>query len=204
MTKNHTRKQKKQKEQQQEKKKGKIMTIPQLRKAFESINNETHKVLSKHPINEDSISSFQKSWKHIFGKNIDSSTAESYLILQSKSKNKGTRKMKKQKGGSAPVDYMLRPGSDGTYGSFLPYVSSGLSFYNNINNIAMDSDCGKVDITPTISDSMGSNKVQGGGFQPRLIGSSVPPSLLQDAQDSYIGRPLGSSSNPLDNPYRGL
>ena len=196
MGKNRTRKQK-----------VKIMTIPQLRKAFETINSETQKILSKHPINEESISSFQKIWKHVFGKNIDSSTAESYLMLQSKTKKRGTRRMKKQKGGSAPVDYMLRPGSDGTYGSFLPYVSSGLSFYNNINNIAMDSDCGKGNITPLVSDTMGSNKIHGGGnsvdgFQGRLIGASVPPSLLQDFQDSQTGRPLGSSPNPLNTHYQ--
>ena len=103
---------------------------------------------------------------------------------------------------------MLRPGLDGTHGSYLPYVSSGLSFYNSINNIAMDSDCGKVDITPQISADMGSNKFVGGSSQQgmfggqRMITSSVPPSLLQDVQDYSLSRPLGSSPSVLDTKYQ--
>lgn len=182
------------------------MTIPQLRKSFEHIDVDTKRILSKHPINEESIKEFQKSWKQVFHKNIDNVTAESYLQLQSKVVKKGgMRKTKKSKqsGGVGPVDYTLRPGIDGTYGNYLPYVSSGLSFYDNINKIAMDSDCGKIDITPTIDVSMGSNQVMKGGTA-RLITSTVPPSLLQDAQDYYLGKPLGSSPNVLDTKYKSM
>jgi len=184
----------------------KPLTVPQLRKAFESIDIETRKILAKHPINELSISDFQKVWKSIFHKQIDIQSAKSYLELQSKikKKTKGTRKS--QKGGSAPVDYMLRPGLDGTHGSFLPYVSSGLSFYNNINNIAMDSDCGKVDITPQIAADMGSNMFGGASIAElsgsRIIQSSVPPSILQDVQDTMLGRPLGNSPSVLNTKYQ--
>lgn len=191
----------------------KALTVPQLRKAFEKIDMETRKILAKHPIDDSSVSEFQKTWRSTFHKQIDSNAAKSYLELQAKVKKhkgkKGTRKGKgkgEQKGGSAPVDYMLRPGIDGTHGSFLPYVSSGLSFYNSINNIAMDSDCGKVDVTPQISADMGSNEFhssQHGMFGgQRMIQSSVPPSLLQDVQDNLLSRPLGSSPNVLDTKYQ--
>ena len=188
-------------------KKSSVMTVPQLRRAFERIDMETRKILAKHPIDESSVLEFQKTWKLTFHKTIDTATAKSYLELQTKSKKqkgtkgtKGTRKEgKKQQGGSAPVDYMLRPGLDGTHGNYLPYVSSGLSFYNSINNIAMDSDCGKVDITPQISADMGSNKFVGG---QRMIQPSVPPSLLQDVQDYSLSRPLGSSPSVLDTKYQ--
>jgi len=180
----------------------KALTVPQLRKAFEKIDMETRKIIAKHPINESSVLEFQKTWKATFHKTIDDSTAKSYLELQTKSKKqKKKRETRKQRGGSAPVDYMLRPGIDGTHGNYLPYVSSGLSFYNSINNIAMDSDCGKVDITPGISADMGSNKVQFIGGQ-RMIQPSVPPSLLQDVQDSLLSRPLGSSPSVLDTKYQ--
>lgn len=188
--------------------KAKTMTIPQLRKAFEEINVETSKILSKHPINDESISSFQKSWKKIFGKVIDVSTAESYLRLQGKAKKRG-KTYKKQKGGAAPLDYMVGPGIDGSqgtiqgvHGSFLPYVSSGLSFYNNINNIAMDSDCGKVDITPHIAFDMGSNKAGGGDGRP--IASTVPTSLSQDIQSMILGKQLPASPDPLQTTYKGF
>ena len=186
------------------KKVSKVMTVPQLRKAFETLDMETRKILAKHPIDDSSVSEFSKVWKSIFHKPIKAEKARSYLELQRKSRRK-TRKA--QKGGSAPVDYMLRPGIDGTHGSFLPYVSSGLGFYNNINNIAMDSDCGKVDITPQIASDMGSNEFIGGASVAeitgsRLISSTVPPSVLQDAQDVMLGRPLGNSPSVLNTKYQ--
>ena len=200
MVKNNTRK----------RKQTKIMTIPQLRKGFESINIETAKILARHPINEESITSFKKVWKQVFGKIIDSPTAETYLRLQAKQKKASKSKSKtykKQKGGSAPIEYMMTPGIDssqgtinGVHGSFLPYVSSGLSFYNHINNIAMDSECGKTDISPQIAVDMGSNKVGG----QRIITSTVPPSVLQDLQDVSLGKELGASPNPLQTTYKGF
>ncbi len=216
--KNATRKLGKGNESKGQKAKGKIMTIPQLRKAFETINLETKSLLGKHPINNEMIVSFQNVWKKVFGKVIDKSTAESYLRLQTKSmKSKRTTTYKKgkrnQKGGVAPIDYMVRPGLDGSqgtiqgvYGSFLPYVSSGLAVHGNMtNNIAMDSECGKTDISPTIAFDMGSNKVGGGIFtdltEGRPIGPSVPSSILQDGQDYLLQRPLGASPNVLQTPY---
>lgn len=181
----------------------KVMTIPKLRKAFEHIDFKTKQILSKHPVNEESIKEFQTSWKQVFGKEVDAKTAEAYLRLQSKP-NKQTRKTRKQKGGMAPLDYTTRPGIEGTHGTFLPYISSGFKFYNDINNIAMDADCGKQDITPVISADMGSNKVQSGGlFNGRLIPSTSPPSILQDAQDMLMGRPLGQSPDPTQTYYKG-
>ena len=180
-------------------KKVSVMTVPQLRRAFEQIDVETNKILRAHPINEDSVKEFQKAWKRVFHKSVDSTTAQSYLELQSKQSRSGgkLRKTRKQKGGVAPVDYTLRPGIDGTHGNYLPYVSSGLSFYNNINQIAMDQDCGKIDITPKVDVSMGSNEFMKGG-SGRIIPSTVPPTVLQDAQDYYYGRPLGSSPSVLN------
>jgi hypothetical protein len=176
--------------------KKKVMTIPELRKAFERLDNETKKLLSKGPINDNLISEFQKIWKNIFYMSIDKSAVEAYLQIQKKT-NKKTRKSR-MKGGSGPVDYMLRPGLDGTHGSYLPYVSKGLDFYNSINNIAMDSDCGKVNTTPILT----------GGDLSQMLGSryvtsTVPPSVTQDFQDKMLGRTLGVSSSVLDTPYRG-
>lgn len=182
----------------------KPMTIPQLRKAFEQIDFKTKQILSKHPVNEESIEEFQTNWKQVFGKNVDAKTAEAYLRLQTKEHKSSSRKTRKQKGGMAPVDYVTRPGIDGTHGSFLPYISSGFKFYNDINNIAMDADCGKQNITPVVSADMGSNKVYSGGvFNGRLVPPTSPPSILQDAQDWLMGRPLGQSPDPVQTYYKG-
>lgn len=176
----------------------KVMTIPQLRKAFETIDFKTKEILSKHPVNDESIKEFQTSWKQVFGKEVDTKTAEAYLRLQTKFKP--SRKTRKQKGGMAPLDYTTRPGVEGVHGSFLPYISSGFKFYNDINNIAMDADCGKQDISPVISADMGSNKVHSGG---RLIPSTSPPSVLQDMQDLLMGRSVGQSPDPTQTYYKG-
>lgn len=176
----------------------KVLTIPQLRKAFDTIEKESKHIKSPEE--------FQKLWKSVFHKSIDSKAAEAYLAMTSK---KGKSRTRKQKGGVAPIDYMLRPGIDSSsYGNYLPYVSSGLGFYNNINNIAMDADCGKQNISPVISADMGSNKVSYGGslsefLSQRPIGASVPASPLQDFQDSGLGLKLDASPVPLETQWRG-
>jgi hypothetical protein len=181
----------------------KVMTIPQLRKAFDTIEKETKKILQNRTT---AVPEFQKLWKSVFHKSIDAQAAEAYLAMVKRSTRSQTHK-KKQQGGSAPLDYMLRPGIDSSsYGNYLPYVSSGLGFYNQINNIAMDSGCGKENISPVISADMGSNKVTYGGslsefLSQRPITSSVPASPLQDLQDSILGIKLGSSPDPLQVKY---
>jgi hypothetical protein len=180
-------------------------TIPELRKAFEELDRKVATILSsgKGTINEKSISEFKSIWKNKFGKSLTDKEAESYLELQlsaNKKSHGGTRKNRKQHGGVGPVDYTLRPGIDGTHGSYLPYVSSGLSFYHDINKIAMDADCGKIDTTPQVSVGMGSNEFMKGGqlSGARYISPTVPPSILQDAQDYRLGNPIGPSSSVLD------
>lgn len=180
------------------KKKTKAMTIPQLRKAFETIEKKSNEI---HTVRE-----FQEVWKSVFHKSIDSKAAESYLRMKKK-KSKTRKNKNKQSGGVAPLDYTVGPGVNGVHGNFLPYISSGFGFYNNINNIAMDSDCGKQDITPTISSDMGSNKVTSGGslnelLSQKFVGSTVPPTPLQDLVDSVRGVKLGASPDPLETKFQ--
>lgn len=187
---NKTRKQKKQqggKEQQQQQQ---VMTIPKLRKAFESINIEVKRILAKHPINKDSVDEFKKKWKQIFGKTIDQEAAESYLNIQSKQKKKDTRK-KSQKGGVASVDYMLRPGSsDASYGSFPTYISSGLQFGDHINKIAMDADCGIVDTTPQGIVGGATASEIAYSVMNRPFARTEPTTVAYDAESYFSGRSL--------------
>jgi hypothetical protein len=179
------------------KKKTKVMTIPQLRKAFETIEQKSNEIKS--------VREFQEVWKSVFHKSINSKAAESYLNMKKK-RSKTRKNRNKQSGGVAPLDYTVGPGVNGVHGNFLPYISSGFGFYNNINNIAMDSDCGKQDITPTISSDMGSNKVTSGGslneiLSQRYVASTVPPTPLQDFLDSSRGVKLGASPDPLETKF---
>lgn len=198
-----------------------IQTIPQLRKAFDHIEK-----IAKQGV---SLETFQKEWTKVFSHEIDVEAAQSFLQFHNK---KGKTRKMKQKGGSvsaplagAPLDFTTRPGTyDTPYGSFLEYISSGFNFYDKINQDSfVPTQCGKENITPQISASMGSNKVGGGrtrrrqrgGAFPSLgelataltfrpIPSTAPTTVLQDAQTTFKGQLLPPSPSPVDGtpPYR--
>lgn len=143
----------------------KALSIPQLRKSFDHIDSwvETH--LSRKSLKE-LVPAFQSEWKKTFHHDVNAKAAEAYLAIKHRS---GSKKTKKQRGGSAaplagaPLDYMTRQGVYGVYGNFPQYVSSGLSFYNQINQDSLTAACGTENITPKLPADMGSNEVQKGG-----------------------------------------
>jgi len=180
--------------------KSKAMTIPELKRAFDALERETHDILKQKDTKEH-VRKFQRAWKAIFHRPVSATAAESYLHIK---RSKGTRK---QRGGAAPLagaplDYATRPGVDGVHGSFPAYQSQGLSFYNSINKDGLFQECGTKDITPVVPTSIGSNQV-GGAFSDlthatlfKTVQPSIPPSPLQDAQTYFQGRPLGPSPAP--------
>ena len=147
------------------------MTIPQLRKAFDHIERYTSSLLHSTKDEAERRKAFQKEWRKVFHRDVDDKSADAYLEFEEKKvgKKSGTRK---QKGGAAPLagaplDYSTRPGIDGIYGVFPAYVSSGLSFYNDINQEAPLAGCGTENTTPKVPISIGSNEVQKGGRRTR-------------------------------------
>jgi hypothetical protein len=152
------------------KQKSKTLTIPQLRKSFDHIDSwvESHVRGMKKSMKE-LVPAFQAEWKKTFHRDVNSKAAEAYLALKHKA---APRMTKKQRGGSAalsgaPLDYMTRQGVYGVYGNFPQYVSSGLSFYNQINQDSLTANCGTENITPKLPADMGSNEVQKGGKSRR-------------------------------------
>jgi hypothetical protein len=150
------------------KQKSKTLTIPQLRKSFDHIDAwvESH-VRKGKKIVKDLVPAFQAEWRKTFHRDVNSKAAEAYLALKHKA---APRMTKKQRGGSAsiqpsgaPLDYTTRQGVYGVYGNFPQYVSSGLTFYNQINQDSLTANCGKENITPALPADMGSNAVQKGG-----------------------------------------
>lgn len=157
------------------KRKGGVMTIPQLRKAFDHIETRTHDILMRHSDKKSRREAFQAEWKKVFHRDVDAGAADAYLDFAAKKKKRsgsGTRKMK-QRGGmpalaGAPLDYSTRPGVYGPYGVFPAYVSSGFDFYNSINKDSLTEQCGKENITPKVPADIGSNVVsQKGGKRRR-------------------------------------
>ena len=146
-----------------------VMTIPELRRAFDHMETFTAILIRKGGDADDRRKAFQAEWKRVFHRAVDDKAADAYLAFESKKhKKSSTRKMR---GGSvldvnplagAPLDYATRPGLPGPYGVFPAYVNSGLNMYDTINQDSLTATCGQ-DITPKIAEDMGSNQVQKGG-----------------------------------------
>ncbi len=189
------------------------MSIPELRKSFEHIENFTQeKIASGHLSKHELVESFREEWKKTFYKEIDSENAEAYVDhltaytvkdYSHKSKFRHTRKSRhKTKGGAmplagAPLDYMTRPGE--YVGPTIPpntnlhipnYVASG--FVNPEPAILQSHD--KYSYPTHTPADMGSNRVSGGANirslrrKTRKQGGMAP--LTQLMNKPYI------SSNP--------
>lgn len=152
-----------------------ILSIPELREAYEHVErvarNLTH---GGGAVSAESVETFREAWDEAFGKPITAQDAGAYLNFvaagpattvpgnQKGSRNGKTRKLTRQRGGMAPLDYQTRAGIDGVYGNFPPYVSRG--FEVGVPQISQQTLCGKVDTTPQVTEMIGSNKpLQNGG-----------------------------------------
>lgn len=169
---------------EKQKEKSKVMTIPQLRKAFE------------HMEKFRDLETFRKEWKKTFGKEVSKEAAEDYLKFV-KASGSG-----KQSGGSsplagAPLDYTTRPGTDLPYGSYPQYISGGFGF---ANMDSLSQQCGKeTQLWPGVpaSSVTGSNEFMKGGKRNKTRkqkGGSFPS--LGTAFSEFLQRPFGMSSPP--------
>lgn len=201
-----------------------VMTIPQLRKAFDHIESFTASLLKETKGVEERRKAFQSEWKKVFHRDVDDKSANAYIEFEEKKvgKKTGTRKHKQkgglnQRGGStplsgAPLDYSTRPGIDGIYGVFPAYVSSGLAFYNDINKEAPLAGCGTENTTPKVPISIGSNLVsQKGGRRTRKSkkqnGGSFP--TVSEFAQALSFRPITATAPPTmaytaQMDYKGL
>jgi hypothetical protein len=187
-----------------------LMTIPQLRKAFDHIERFTDSLLKKTSDKDERRKAFQKEWSKVFHRSVDDKSANAYLAFEEKkmgkAKKSGTRK---QKGGAplsgAPLDYSTRPGIEGVYGVFPAYITSGFDFYNDINKEAPLAGCGIENTTPKVPISIGSNEVQKGGkrgsrkTRKSRQGGGAFPSISEFAQ-AVTSRPI-TSTNPPNMAY---
>jgi hypothetical protein len=186
----------------------KPLSIPELRTAFDALDQEARRILREGSADKQ-VKEFQAVWKRIFHRPVSAEAAEGYLAVKraGRTPRNGTRK---QKGGAgalagAPLDYMTRPGVDGAHVSVPQYVSSGLTFYNHINQDALSKGCGVEDITPKIPVGMGSNEVMKGGASDlsmamfRPAAATVPVNPIQAAQTYWMGKSLaGMSPDPSE------
>lgn len=122
-----------------------MMTIPQLRKAFDHIESFTKGLLAREKDAKKRRRAFQEEWMKVFHRSVDDKSADAYLQFEAK-KSKKSGKTRRMKGGGplggAPLDYSTRPGIYGVYGTFPEYISGGFAtFGDSTNKMAIQEGC---------------------------------------------------------------
>jgi hypothetical protein len=164
-----------------------LMTIPELRKAFDHIQVFAEKLV-REKRGDDQVARFQREWMKAFGKQVEKRYVVAYLNHIA-----GAGAGAKQKGGAAlsgaPLDYSLQPGvylSQGSlpvggsiqsggsaaaagYGNYLQYVAGG--FDVGVPARANQMQCGQVDQTPALRAGLGDNTyfAKAGGKRRRTL-----------------------------------
>ena len=213
---------------------GGAKTIPELREAFERIETFAKDLIQTGGSVKTMSRELATEWKAVFGRKIGGEAAEEYLkfiggetapapaLPSTPPKRNKTRKFK---GGAAPVagaplDYQTRPGIDGPYGNFPPYVDGGFG-------VGVPAISQNYIMTPkslvTIDVGDGGNRpLQTGGAKKRTIKrklrsaarrtlkggskfilSAAPTTALQDAVTAWRGQPLPVSPDPSSTAFRG-
>lgn len=188
-----------------------LTSIPPLKYSFDTLELKVTEILKHVQSPAERLKKFQAAWKEIFGRPVEKVAAEAYLLVKTKPHYGKTRK---QSGGAMPIngatlDFQTRPGVDGVHGSFPPYLGSGLSFYNTINQDQLNKGVGLSAFEPAVPADMGSNLAGGGVLSDALflgitrpVASEIPPSPPNDAQTFIQGRPLPPSPDASQNPLK--
>jgi len=123
-----------------------IYSIPELRRAFEHVEQVMDEMIHRKESKADMISHIRKEWQKVFHKTLDKSSADALITHRMETRHH-TRSMKGGASalGGAPVDYVTRPGvylapggipgSDGGlpttvgggFGHYARYVDSGFN-----------------------------------------------------------------------------
>lgn len=193
-----------------------IASIPELRRAFEHIEEVVDRKVKQKESKEEISKELRKEWHSVFFKVLDKKSADAYV--EERMSQKGRRvtrraqRSRRSKGGAqpiagAPLDYMTRQGiylapgqiptaqghlplssgAPSAYGSYVQYVDKG--FWNPEPGISYDPVPGQP-AWPVVPAGMGSNLVKGGKRSLRKGGS------LQSVLSQLGTRPIPSSVPP--------
>jgi hypothetical protein len=193
-----------------------IASIPELRRAFEHIEDVVDRKIKQKESKEDISKELRKEWHAVFFKTLDKKSADAYV--DERMSHKGRRvtrraqRSSRSKGGAqpiagAPLDYMTRQGiylapgqiptaqghlplssgAPSAYGSYIQYVDKG--FWNPEPGQSYDPVPGQPP-WPVVPAGMGSNLVKGGKRALRRGGS------LQSVLSQMTTRPISSSVPP--------
>ena len=205
---------------------GGLMTIPQLRKAFDHVQ-VIAKDIAAGSINDTSVSEFMQVWRKTFRNSLNEKEAREYLehmkqmnpAGKKRTMKKATRKSSQRGGGGpitgAPLDNQTQPGVYGEYGKFLPYLAGGFG----VGVPAMSQDRPAIsDPSMAISSDVGSGALLKGGARrgsrkqhkrkngtrkhmkggSNLVLSTIPTSVIQDMKIAWHGQRHEASPSSVD------
>lgn len=168
----------------------KVLSIPELRSSMEYMTSCSQKLAHSKMSTKEAAKHFASEWKKVFGKTLAPKVAEDYIKHMMRSK----RHTRKHRGGSAPLDYMTRPGANLPYGNFQEYVKGG--FVTPQPGVLTDIGL-KQGVTP--QPGMGSNKMSGGS----ILGS-ISSGMSAILTRPFVGVNPESSQHALMSSWKGL
>lgn len=190
-----------------------IASIPELRRAFEHIEEVVDRKVKQKVPKEEISKELRKEWHGVFFKVLDKKSADAYVEERMSQKGRRVtrraRRSSRSKGGAqaiagAPLDYMTRQGvylapgqiptaqghlplssgAPSAFGSYVQYVDKG--FWNPEPGQSYDPVPGQPP-WPVVPAGMGSNLVKGGKRALRRGGS------LQSVLAQIGARPISAS-----------
>ncbi len=204
------------KPRQTRKKRPTHITLVELKSSFDQLRKGAAIILRESKNKKQRIRKFQALCRGLFQHPVEPMAAEAYLSVVERGESRRGATRRKQKGGMAPLDFQTRPGIEGVHGSYPQYLTGGLGFMDTVNKEGMFQDCGKVDITPVVPVSIGSNQFGGGQGVSVLttlndalflgtthpVSATVPANPMQNAQNAWLGKNVGASPRPDQNPLK--
>ena len=175
-----------------------VLTIPQLRKAFNHMDDVVEKLknTAKHSFS-DAVITYREEWRKTFKRDLSPADAAAYLKFRYGLKSGRTRRSRTRGGAvmgasGAPLDYQTRAGLSGVYGNFPAYQTQGL---DRAYSSAITSDCGKPNGFPT--DGSAASQAGGGMLDGlfRPLSAVGPPSTAYAAMMTDPGK--GTSLYPV-------
>jgi hypothetical protein len=189
-----------------------VFSIPELRRAFEHIEEFVDNKVAQRESKDQIIKDLQKEWSRTFHKDLDKKSADAF-VSDRLTKTPSRRKTLRKRGGAAPLDHTTRAGiylapgqipdkaghlplSDGgksNFGSYVQYVNKG--FWNPEPGHSYDPVPGQTHYPTAPPAGMGTNTVHfaaKGGKRRTRRGGALTGSLLQQA----FNHPIPASAPP--------
>lgn len=206
-----------------------IYSIPELRRAFEHVEQAMDEMIRSKQSKADMISQIRKEWMKVFHKPLDKASADALIMHRMESH----RTPHSMKGGAAalagaPMDHITRPGLyldqggipgpdggltttvGGGYGHYTRYVDSG--FFNPQIAQGYDPVSGQSAFPFAPRADTGSNLVKGGKrvtktrkhkkTRGKTSGGAVIPAALHEAFTTRMFPPGPPPLNPLSDIER--